>query len=107
MEKFNRGPRFGRRDSGQPITMHKAICSDCGKDCEVPFRPTSGKPVYCKDCFRGKGNTSGERRGSDDIKKQLETLNIKIDRLTQAIDILTQTKPTAKKAAKKAVVIKK
>ncbi len=34
--------------------MHKAKCSECGKDCEVPFKPTQGKPVYCKDCFRQK-----------------------------------------------------
>ena len=122
MEKFNQsgnnrfsgnrgGSRFGRRDSGQPITMHKATCSDCGKNCEVPFRPTSGKPVYCNDCFKGKGNTGGDRRGSDrgsdDIKRQLEALNIKLDRLIQAIDIFTQTKPAVKKVAKKAVVIKK
>jgi len=32
--------------------MHKAVCSDCGKDCEVPFKPTEGKPVKCQDCFR-------------------------------------------------------
>ncbi|MCX6649853.1 MAG: hypothetical protein NTV61_10790 [Candidatus Bathyarchaeota archaeon] len=24
---------------------------DCGKVCEVPFKPTAGRPVYCKDCF--------------------------------------------------------
>ena len=32
--------------------MHKATCSDCGKECEVPFKPTEGKPVRCQDCFR-------------------------------------------------------
>lgn len=32
-------------------TLHKAICADCRKECEVPFRPTGGRPVYCKDCF--------------------------------------------------------
>lgn len=32
--------------------MHKATCSDCGKECEVPFKPTQGKPVRCQDCFR-------------------------------------------------------
>ncbi len=31
--------------------MHKAICSDCGKECEVPFQPTEGRPVYCQECF--------------------------------------------------------
>jgi CxxC-x17-CxxC domain-containing protein len=25
--------------------MHKATCSDCGKECEVPFKPTEGKDV--------------------------------------------------------------
>ena len=32
--------------------MHKAVCSECGKECEVPFKPTEGKPVKCQDCFR-------------------------------------------------------
>jgi len=44
---FNRGPR---RDFG-PREMHKAVCSECKKECEVPFKPTDGKPVYCKDCY--------------------------------------------------------
>lgn len=41
--------------------MHKATCSNCGKPCEVPFRPVDGKPVYCKDCFgeKGRSATSG------------------------------------------------
>ena len=38
---FDRGPR----------EMHKAICSECGKECEVPFQPTEGKPVFCRECF--------------------------------------------------------
>jgi CxxC-x17-CxxC domain-containing protein len=32
--------------------MHKAVCADCGKECEVPFKPVSGRPVYCRDCYR-------------------------------------------------------
>ncbi|QSZ66393.1 DNA-directed RNA polymerase [Methanofollis aquaemaris] len=40
----------GRRDFG-PREMHKTVCSDCGKECEVPFKPTDGRPVYCNDCF--------------------------------------------------------
>lgn len=31
--------------------MHKIKCADCGKDAEVPFQPTEGRPVYCRDCF--------------------------------------------------------
>ncbi|MCK4953341.1 DNA-directed RNA polymerase, partial [Candidatus Bathyarchaeota archaeon] len=37
---------------GGPRTMHKATCSDCGEECEVPFRPTEGRPVYCRECFQ-------------------------------------------------------
>ncbi|MEK6855268.1 MAG: CxxC-x17-CxxC domain-containing protein [Nanoarchaeota archaeon] len=42
-----------RRNFG-PREMHKAVCSECQKECEVPFKPTEGKPVYCRDCFRNK-----------------------------------------------------
>ena len=31
--------------------MFQATCSDCGKSCEVPFRPVEGRPVFCRDCF--------------------------------------------------------
>ncbi|MFH0928822.1 MAG: CxxC-x17-CxxC domain-containing protein [Candidatus Aenigmatarchaeota archaeon] len=32
--------------------MHKTKCSDCGNECEVPFKPAADRPVYCKDCYR-------------------------------------------------------
>jgi CxxC-x17-CxxC domain-containing protein len=32
--------------------MYPAVCSECGKQTEVPFEPRSGKPVYCSDCYR-------------------------------------------------------
>ena len=41
----------GGRDRG-PREMFSATCSSCGREAQVPFRPTSGKPVYCSDCFR-------------------------------------------------------
>lgn len=63
MGNFDRGSRGGsggfrsgggsggfRRDFG-PREMHKATCSDCGQECEVPFKPQEGKPVYCRDCY--------------------------------------------------------
>jgi len=31
--------------------MHSAVCGGCGKDCEVPFEPREGRPVYCSDCY--------------------------------------------------------
>ena len=47
------GPREGGFSSG-PRDMHKATCAECGQECEVPFKPTEGKPVYCRDCYRSK-----------------------------------------------------
>ena len=41
----------GGYGSRGPREMFTATCSSCGKDAQVPFRPTSGKPVYCSDCF--------------------------------------------------------
>lgn len=38
-------------DNMEDREMHKAICSDCGQECEVPFKPTEGKPVFCKECY--------------------------------------------------------
>jgi CxxC-x17-CxxC domain-containing protein len=31
-----------------------AVCSQCGKETTVPFRPTQGRPVFCRECFREK-----------------------------------------------------
>ncbi len=57
---FNRGGNFGGGRSGEersfaPREMHKAVCVECKQECEVPFKPTEGKPVYCRDCFRKRG----------------------------------------------------
>ena len=41
----------GNRFGGGPREMHKAVCSDCKKECEVPFRPSGDRPIYCKDCY--------------------------------------------------------
>jgi CxxC-x17-CxxC domain-containing protein len=42
---------YGRGPSG-PREMHNVTCSDCGKATQVPFKPTEGRPVYCRDCFQ-------------------------------------------------------
>jgi len=43
-----------RSFSSQSREMHKAKCSECGENCEVPFKPAEGKPVYCRECYRKK-----------------------------------------------------
>ncbi len=48
--------------------MHAATCSDCGKACEVPFRPTGERPVYCRDCFpKHRDEQGGGERGRRDF----------------------------------------
>jgi CxxC-x17-CxxC domain-containing protein len=29
-------------------------CSACGKETTVPFRPTQGRPVFCRECFQSR-----------------------------------------------------
>jgi CxxC-x17-CxxC domain-containing protein len=54
MGEFNRGPR---RDFG-PRKMHKAVCAECGRECEVPFEPREGRDVFCKECFAKRRRSS-------------------------------------------------
>lgn len=43
---------FGGRGNGrQQREMHSAVCAACGKETQVPFRPSGDRPVYCSDCF--------------------------------------------------------
>ncbi|MFH1208776.1 MAG: CxxC-x17-CxxC domain-containing protein [Candidatus Omnitrophota bacterium] len=46
--------------------LYKAVCADCHKDCEIPFKPTGERPVYCKECFskRKAGNPSKTDEGN-------------------------------------------
>jgi len=44
---YGGGSGYGRG----PREMFDATCSNCGKETQVPFRPTQGKPVYCTECF--------------------------------------------------------
>ena len=41
----------GRGYSSGPREMFSATCSSCGREAQVPFRPSGTKPVYCSDCF--------------------------------------------------------
>jgi CxxC-x17-CxxC domain-containing protein len=29
----------------------RTTCSQCGKETTVPFRPTQGRPLFCRECF--------------------------------------------------------
>lgn len=66
------GRDFKRRDFDRPQQMHKTICSNCGKECEVPFKPTGSKPVFCRECFQNNrgGAENFQRRSYDDDNKR-------------------------------------
>jgi CxxC-x17-CxxC domain-containing protein len=48
--------RVQRRPSGVPAahdrTETRATCSACGRETTVPFRPSQGRPIYCRECFQ-------------------------------------------------------
>lgn len=110
------GGNRGGRDFGGDKQMFKTICAECGKSCEVPFKPNGEKPVYCSDCFgKNAGGQFGDRNndraprkeysapktfntttydsGSLDMKKSLDAMNTKLDTL---ISLLTPKTPVTK-----------
>lgn len=45
---FDRSKGFDR----EPREMHTVTCADCGKECQVPFKPDGSRPVYCQECYQ-------------------------------------------------------
>jgi len=54
-----RRDRGGRENSFQERSFTKAICAQCHTECEVPFRPSGDRPVYCKECFAKRQDREG------------------------------------------------
>lgn len=54
----NSAPAAGTR---QATTV---TCGDCAKETTVPFVPTPGRPVYCRDCFAKRQNAPQRGGGS-------------------------------------------
>jgi CxxC-x17-CxxC domain-containing protein len=129
----DKGNGFGRHfgGNGGGSSMHKAVCGDCGRECEVPFRPSGARPVYCSDCFKNHGGPSAERFGNKSFKEnnfnqfkprfeekknfssgscncgckeQFEKLNAKMDRILKVLNPVEA--PAEIKSENKAVVEK-
>ncbi len=109
------GFRGGDRREGGRSEMHAATCSECGNACEVPFRPTGARPIFCSTCFgkqksqEGKSFGGGSRERSFDrprfenkrpdfrqapiqdnkaineLKQQMEIINNKLERILKAV----------------------
>lgn len=97
----DRGNRSGggNRNFGKPrfnkerTEMHSATCASCGKQCEVPFRPTGNKPVLCRDCFQSNRGSDSRRsfdrpsfsrddnQSSPNYQAQFAELNTKVDKI--------------------------
>ncbi len=119
---------FGRRDDrGGDRQMFDAVCSNCGKDCQVPFKPTSGKPIFCSECFDKQGGhdrgprersfgrpersfdrprpSGGESRGPSDLSVKIEALSTKLDTIINLLSVkeapAVEVAPVVKVAPKK------
>lgn len=101
------GDRGFDRHSHGPRQMFQAVCSKCGQNCEVPFKPTGDRPVFCNNCFKSQGqdrpkftpqNFAGQPRQTQvsagqsarppqshkdgpGYQAQFETLNVKLDKV--------------------------
>ena len=87
--------------------MFKAVCSECGKECDIPFEPKEGRPVKCNDCFRkgrpqrGFNNNRGGDRGGNrggynnrnDRRKDVEVVCAECGKNTTVPFKPTQGKP--------------
>lgn len=86
--KFGGGgtPSRGRRPGGgvgggnrgarpqEKMELFTTTCTACHKSCEVPFRPSADKPVYCSACF-GKKNSDESRGDRGDSRGEFRPRN--------------------------------
>ncbi|MBD3313832.1 hypothetical protein GF345_05300 [Candidatus Woesearchaeota archaeon] len=89
----DRASRFSRDSSSRrpkkgsgKLEMHEITCDECGKRSEVPFRPTSSKPIYCSDCFRKHESSSGSK-GAGVSAEDIAMINMKLDKIMRALKV--------------------
>jgi CxxC-x17-CxxC domain-containing protein len=90
-QKSDRSPRRhdGRDSRRRKTRMYQAVCDECGRKCEVPFKPTNGKPIFCDDCFKstsGKDNRKNQGAKDQNIQKQIDGINKKLDKILQMLE---------------------
>ena len=71
---FNDRPRRNNN-----VEMTQVTCSTCGDKCEVPFKPTSSKPIYCDKCFSKKPKNGSNR--------DFDVINEKLNKIMKALNI--------------------
>ena len=83
--------------------MYKAICADCKKECEVPFRPSGDRPVYCKACFTKRKNNGTFKPRGEGRPKEGPVVHVRPPEKPQAVKPakpVRRKKPAAKKKKK-------
>lgn len=113
---------FGSRDQGsKSVFKYDAICSKCGKPCQVPFRPAGDRPVFCRDCFtkpvggnnmpprpltsnfdrpRFESKPSADGISLDQMKQQFGMLHAKLDAILRNLPALQVAPSIFKEEAK-------
>ena len=109
--KFSR-PAIGRSSNkASGYELFEVTCDKCGVKCDIPFKPTTNKPVYCRACFRknegleprsspdrfdsrGKDRFESKPRFNEDFRAEkeskpsgLDNINRKLDKIMKALKI--------------------
>ncbi len=51
IQKMMSGQKELMDAAGPNAIEYKAVCSQCKRECMVPFKPRDNWPVYCRDCY--------------------------------------------------------
>ncbi len=71
----------------------KAVCADCGEECEIPFNPVEGRPVKCNACFRRGRDSRGSGGGRRFERRDFDVVCADCGRATTVPFKPTQGKP--------------
>ena len=95
----------GRQDNRyRERVMHKTICADCKKECEVPFRPSGDRPIYCQGCFSRRKAGNSFKANIDTRPKETapaQVINIDKPQVSEKKKPAEKKKPVSKKRKKK------
>ncbi|MEK6732580.1 MAG: CxxC-x17-CxxC domain-containing protein [Candidatus Omnitrophota bacterium] len=72
-QRFDRSHHHGKgeRDNNfRERNFTQVICSDCNKECEVPFKPSGDRPVYCKECFAKRKDRGPHKENYDNKPRE-------------------------------------
>jgi len=87
--------------------MHRATCAECGKPCEVPFKPSGDKPVFCSNCFgKGNGGPGPSSSKPDQSNKKFDEMNAKLDQILHILKNYNSGKESIKETIKETSGIK-